>query len=448
MRKVENRAKICLLLAAALFIGLIVFTWRFVTEGADWASFYGNQQVYTNGVINRGTIYDRNGVKLLQCTKKGLIYPDDETLRRATVHVVGDPDGNVASGAINKWKSELIGYDLLNGTYDTTKDGKKITLTLDSDANVTAYNALAGREGTVGVFNYETGEIMCMVSTPSFDPEAESASQSSSSSSIYFNTFLDGTLTPGSTFKLVTAAAAIDNVSDIDSFTYTCTGSTIIGGSTITCPEVHGSLDFDSALAKSCNGAFGEIALKVGAKNMRKTTKQVGLTKSLDVSGIKTAKGSFSFPSDDDNTLAWAGIGQAKDQVNPCSMMVYVGSIANGGEAVQPYLISNSNFLKKLTGGKSLGSYLDESTADELKSMMKNNVKVTYGESNFYGLDIYAKSGTAEYGGSTPNAWFVGFIDDPDHPYAFVVWIKDGGTGYKSAGPVAYKTLETLVQND
>lgn len=83
-----------------------------------------------------------------------------------------------------------------------------------------------------------------------------------------------------------------------------------------------------------------------------------------------------------------------------------------------------------------------------MKSMMKNDVKVTYGESNFRGLDIYAKSGTAETGSGTPDAWFVGFIDDADHPYAFVVWVKNGGTGYKVAGPVAYKTLLALVQNN
>ena len=79
--------------------------------------------------------------------------------------------------------------------------------------------------------------------------------------------------------------------------------------------------------------------------------------------------------------------------------------------------------------------------------MMKNNVKVTYGESNFYGLDIYAKSGTAETG-SGEDGWFVGFIDNEDYPLAFVVWIKNGGTGYASAGPVAKDVLNKIISDN
>lgn len=446
MRKLESRAKICLLLAAVLFLGLMVFTWRFITKGGDWASFYGNQQVYTNGEINRGTIYDRNGVELLKCTTSGFVYPDNAELRKATVAVVGDPKGNVSTGAINMWKSDLIGYDLLNGTYDTTSTGKKITMTIDSKASKAAYEALGSRQGTVGVFNYKTGDIMCLVNTPSFDPSGTLPTDPNSS--VYFNTFLMGALTPGSTFKLVTSAAAIEHVPNIDSFTYHCTGRTTVNGSVITCPEAHGSVDFDSALAKSCNGAFAAITREVGASNMKSTTKEVGLTDSLDVNGIKTQKGSFRFASNDDVSLSWAGIGQDQDLVNPCSMMVYMGAIANGGEAIQPSLVSSSNILKKIGGGKSLGNYLDSDTASTLKSMMKNNVKTTYGESNFSGLDIYAKSGTAEVGTSTDDSWFVGFIDDSDHPYAFVVWVKGGGTGYLTAGPVARTVLNSLVSNN
>lgn len=447
MRKLERRANICLLLAATLFIGILIFTWRFVTKGQEWASFYGNRQIYTNGEINRGTIYDRNGVMLLNCTKDGLIYPSDPSLRRATVHVVGDPKGNIATGAINMWKPQLIGYDLLNGTYDTNKDGSKIKLTIDSKANLAAYNALGKRQGMVGVFNYKTGEIVAMVCTPAVDPKGMLPN---SNSSEYFNTFLSGSMTPGSTFKTITAAAAIDNVDDIDSFEYTCSGVTYVNGSPIRCTngQAHGHVDFEMALAKSCNGAFGEITRKIGASNMKEYVKKVGLTNSLNISGIKTAKGKFNFPADDPIKLSWAGIGQADDLVNPASMMVYMGSIANGGKAVNPYLIGSSSFLKKVTGGDSLGKYLSEATADRLKSMMKNDVKVTYGESNFRGLDIYAKSGTAETGDGDPDAWFVGFIDDPKHPYAFVSWVRHGGTGFKVAGPVAYKTLIALVQNN
>ena len=445
MRKQERRAVICLIIAFVLFAGVTTFGVRFVRDGGKWASFYGNQQIYTDGRINRGTVSDRDDEVLLECTRDGFIYNDNSEVRRATVHAVGDPGGNIASGAINVFKSQLIGYDTLNGTYDTSSQGKKIRLTIDADANVAAYEALGGRTGLVGVFNWKTGEIMCMVSTPTFDPAWESPSDEDGSG-YYFNNFLDGKVTPGSTFKLVTAAAAIDNIRDIGSFTFDCDGINEYEGTDFTDIKVHGTVDFRSALAQSCNGAFGAITREVGAKTMQEYTERAGLTEPVEVDGITTAAGSFSFPSDDNIKLSWAGIGQAEDLVNPCAMMVYMGAIANGGEAVQPTLIKSATFLKEITGGKSLGRYLDKDTADELRSMMKNNVVENYGEENFDGLNIYAKSGTAETGSWNPDAWFVGFTDDVDAPYAFVVWVKDGGYGSEVAAPIARTVLRVLEQ--
>ena len=437
---------ICLLIAFVLFAGVALFGYRFVKEGDAWASFYGNSQIYTDGRINRGTVTDREGELLLECTRDGFHYSDSYNVRRATVHAVGDPGGNIADGAINMYKSQLIGYDLLNGTYDTSKQGKKIKLTIDLDANVAAYNALGGRTGLVGVYNWQTGEILCMVSTPTFDPAGDLPS-ADSEEGYYFNNFIDGKITPGSTFKLVTAAAVIEKLPDRDSFTFDCDGENEYKGVDFTDVNTHGEVNFRSALAQSCNGAFGELAREVGAGAMQKYTEKAGLTKPVEIDGVKTAAGSFSFPSDDNIKLSWAGIGQADDLVNPCAMMVYMGAIANGGEAIQPTMLKSATFIRDITGGKSLGRYLDEDTANELRSMMKNNVVENYGEENYAGLDIYAKSGTAETGDYEPDAWFVGFTDDPDAPYAFVVWVKNGGYGSEVAGPIARNVIMTL-KND
>lgn len=96
MKKLEKRAIICLALAAVLFLGIGVFTYRFVVYGSDWATFYANQHIYTEGRLAVGSIYDING-KLLTENKDGKIkYNDDELIRRATVHAVGDMNGNIA----------------------------------------------------------------------------------------------------------------------------------------------------------------------------------------------------------------------------------------------------------------------------------------------------------------------------------------------------------------
>ena len=206
----------------------------------------------------------------------------------------------------------------------------------------------------------------------------------------------------------------------------------------------HGEVSFRDALAQSCNGAFGALTREVGAKTMAKYAEKAGLTEPVKIDGIETAAGSFDFPKDDKVKLSWAGIGQADDLVNPCAMMVYMGAIANGGEPVQPTLIKSATFIKELAGGKSLGRYIDSDTAAELKDMMKNNVVENYGEWNFEGMDMYAKSGTAESGSWNPDAWFVGFTDDEDAPYAFVVWVKEGGFGAEAAAPIAARVIRAL----
>lgn len=444
MKKQEKRAFVCIAIATVLFIGMVVFTWRFITYGGEWATFYGNTQIFRDGMINRGRVVDRNGVVLLNCTPDGIFYNEDSEVRESTVHAVGDPKGNVSTGAINAFRSQLIGYDILNGTYDTSAKGKEIKLTIDSEANRAAYDALNGRTGTVGVFNWKTGEIVCMVSTPTFDPSDDLPKDRESSH--YFNNFLSGALTPGSTFKLVTAAAVIDNMPDRESFSFTCDGENEFRGTKIRDVYSHGTVDFKGALAQSCNGAFGELTREVGSDVMSEYVEKTGLTEPVKVNGIETAKGHFKFPSDDDVMLSWAGIGQAEDQVNPCAMMVYMGAIANNGKAVQPSLIKNVTFVKNITGGKSLGEYLSADTAIELRSMMKNNVVENYGEKNFPGLDLYAKSGTAENGSGGSDSWFVGFIDNENSPYAFVVWVKNGGYGSSVAAPIARKTLNSLVE--
>ena len=447
MRKQERRAWICLLLVMVLLAGVGLFGYRFVRFGGEWATFYGNTQIYTDGAINRGTITDRYGEELLKCTPDGFQYSEDYETRVATVHAVGDPHGNISDGAISVFRSQLIGYDILNGTYDNTANGKKIALTIDANANRTAYEALGGRTGTVGVYNWKTGEVVCMVSTPAFDPAYEPEASADDESSYFFNNFLDGLLTPGSTFKLVTSAAVIDNMPDRDSFTFDCDGVNKLGkgdDSRLTDVSAHGEVDFRAALAQSCNGAFGALTREVGAKTMAKYAKKAGLTEPVRIDGIETAAGSFDFPDDDNVKLSWAGVGQADDLVNPCAMMVYMGAIANGGEPVQPTLIKSATFIKELTGGRSMGRYLDSDTAAELKDMMKNNVVENYGEWNFEGMDMYAKSGTAEVGSWNPDAWFVGFTDDEDAPYAFVVWVKDGGFGAEAAAPIAARVIRAL----
>ena len=136
--------------------------------------------------------------------------------------------------------------------------------------------------------------------------------------------------------------------------------------------------------------------------------------------------------------LAWAGVGQATDLICPFAMLRFVAAIANSGAAAEPTLLAGARAEKT--------PLLDAETAVELKSMMRFNVAAAYGEANFPGLKLCAKSGTAETGGGTSHAWFTGFLDDPAHPYAFVVLIENGGSGARNAGPAANAVLQKAIQ--
>ena len=440
MKRLERRALICLTLAAVLLIGIGVFVYRFVADGHDWATFYANQSIYSEGRLNVGRVLDVNGTVLCDNTKEDNRYNEDSEIRKATVHAVGDMDGNISTGALSAYADKIVGYNVLTGTYSMTGKGTDINLTIDADVCKAAYEALAGRKGTVGVYNYETGEIICMVSSPAFDPA--DYDKENAESGMYLNKFLSSRFVPGSIFKLVTSAAAIENVDGLDSWSYTCSGSSYVDGELITCVSAHGTVDFYGALAKSCNCAYAELTQKVGSTIMREYVRKLGLTTSYDIDGISNAKGKFKFSRNSSYNLAWAGIGQYEDMINPCSMMVYMGAIANDGVAVHPKI------LHKLMGGTETERILEPETAQQLTDMMKNNVKVSYYESNFPGLDIYAKSGTAEVAGNEPHAWFSGFIKNEDNPYAFIICVENGGFGSSVAAPVANQVLQAIVNRE
>ena len=441
MKRLEKRALICLTLAAVLLLGLGVFVYRFAAYGNEWVTFYANQSIYSEGRLNVGRVLDVNGTVLCDNTREENKYNDDWEIREATVHAVGDLDGNISTGALSAYADKIVGYSLLTGTYSLTGKGPDITLSIDADVCKAAYQALGGRKGTVGVYNYETGEIICMVSSPTFDPATYDKNEDQESG-MYLNKFLSSRFVPGSIFKLVTSAAAIENLDDLDSWTYHCSGVSYINGEEITCVSAHGTVDFEGALAQSCNCAFAELTQKIGSTLMREYVNKLGLTTSYDIDGISTAKGKFRFPKNVPLNLAWAGIGQYEDMINPCSMMVYMGAIANDGVAVTPKI------LHKVIGGTETERLLEEETASKLTEMMKNNVVVSYYESNFPGLDIYAKSGTAEVAGNEPHAWFSGFIKNKNNPYAFIVCVENGGFESSVAAPVANQVLQAIVNRE
>ena len=449
MKKVKRRSISALVLVFALVAGMFLFMFRYVKDGKDWASFSANSTVYKSGVLIKGTVYDRNGILLSGASDAGRYYADDYITRLSTLHAVGDIQGNIGTGALSMFTSELTGYNFVGGNYSLDNSGNDLYLSIDTRLNNAAYNALNGRKGTVAVYNYKTGEILCMVSSPSFDPNDPGSVTADNTSGVYLNRFLSSVFVLGSIYKVVTSIAAIEEIPDIYERRFTCDGGHEIGGDTVKCTGTHGEITFEQALAVSCNCAFAEISLDLGAETLEEYADKLGLTKAHSVSGIKTAEGKYE-PSEEQIEVAWSGVGQSTDLVNPEAMLRLMGAIANGGEAVEPTIISDvKNGL-----GVSAGMYpktskerlLSAGTAEKISDMMNYNVVYTYGEGNYPGLKLHAKSGTAEVGAdASPHAWFTGFISNENHPLAFIVLVENGGWGSSVAGSIANSVLQAAI---
>ena len=451
MKKLQHRTFFVLLFILLLCAGLVILTSFYVTQGAQWASFSANRHVFSDGSIASGAIKDRNGEMLYNCGEG--TYSEDWGTRVSTLHAVGDRHGSIAGGAKTLFADHLVGFNLIAGTTGT---GNTVMLTLDTKLNRTAYSAMDGRHGTASLYNYKTGELLCMVTTPTFDPDDEEEiaqvnAGDSDYEGAYLNRFLSATYTPGSTFKLVTTAAALESLKNGDSFTYDCDGVKTVEGERITCTEEHGEQNLSQALTNSCNGAFATLAIQMGGEALQKYAESAGLLRSVEVSGMTSATGSFTFPGRD-NDLGWAGVGQFRNLVNPCSELTLMGCIAGGGKAATPRLlesVTNTAGIPIAHVSKDTSSIgWKKSTCERLTKMMHDNVVNKYSEDLDFGkLNVCAKSGTAEVGGGKrPHSWFVGFLDEPDYPYAFVVLVENGGWGTEAAGNVAAKLVRTACE--
>ena len=323
-----------------------------------------------------------------------------------------------------------------------------MTLTLSARVQNVALEAMNGRKGIVGVYNYKTGEILCALTTPTYDPDdppAINADNEEAYEGVYLNRFLQSVYIPGSIFKVVTTAAALETVPDILNMTFTCTGDYSYGTESVTCETAHGKLNLSGALSHSCNCAFAQIAEKVGRKNMVNYVKQFQVTQKLSFDGSTTAAGNYDISNTGAVSFAWSCIGQHSDLVNPARYMTFMGAVAGRGVAAEPYLmeiVTNGGDVTYEAKTRKTGRIMPESVADTVASYMRNNVQTVYGDGNFGGLPVCAKSGTSQLGGDQKsNAMFAGFVDSEQYPLAFIVVVENGGYGSHTCVPVISKVL-------
>ncbi len=445
MNRIAGRARSLILLTALLLGGLAFFVGEFFAKAQQWIVFPRSPHVYTAGNIGCGVVVDREGYLLLDLNDKRE-YSKDLALRMSTVHWVGDRYGSIYAPALSHYAEEISGFDILNGVYSYGQYGAVQSLTLSAKVQKAALEALGQKKGTVAVYNYKTGQLLCSVTTPTYDPDNVPDWKNDTTGAyegMFLNRFTQVTYTPGSIFKIVTAAAVLEKNPAILEETFTCQSVYNMGVDTITCETSHGRQDLKEAFFNSCNCAFAQISQLLGGEDLGTYVQESGVTESVYFDGIHTAQGQYQVDASAVN-VAWSAVGQFTDLINPCAFLTYVGAVANGGQGVKPYLVEEIRQGNSVTyQAKTVTAdwVMSEQTAQTLQGYMRNNVANKYGDGNFPGLTVCAKTGTAEVAGSRPNAMLAGFVTDEAYPLAFVICVQDAGYGRSVCIPIASQVL-------
>jgi len=452
MNRIATRVWALLLFVTVLLGGFGFFLSEYFTKGSDWVVVPGSPHVYNGENIGCGVVVDRDSTLLVDLND-GRVYSNIEDLRRATVHWIGDRYGSISAPALSHYAREMAGFDYFNGIYNYGQTGGVAELTLSAEMQTEALEALGDYKGTVAVFNYKTGEILCAVTTPTYDPDnvPDFDKDDPAYEGLYVNRFIQSAYTPGSIFKIITLAAALENDPEILNKTFTCKGSMQVGADEIICDDgAHWEQDLKQAFCNSCNCAFAQIAMDLGAEALQNFAEKIGIMQPVSFDGITTEKGNFSIIGADPVNVAWSGVGQYLDLVNPCAFLRFVGAVANGGQVTEPYLVDrvsvdgSTTYKATVQAGEQL---ISTETAAVLQEYMLNNVTAKYGADKFPGLIVGAKTGTAEVEGQKPNAMLAGFVSDPEMPIAFMVCVEDAGYGKTVCVPIASQVLDVAAKS-
>lgn len=458
MRQMDRNIKLITTVFAVAFSFLLVyFGYQVMTEGGRWFVSPSNQRLGKQlENITPGDILDRAGTTLASSDESGnRTYSDDAALRLGSAHVLGDHTGYSATGVQTYHANTLLGFNnSLSGQLGQLMGGKRqgsdMRLTLLSSMQKAAWEYLSGKKGAAVVLNYKTGEVLCSVSSPAFEPAnaaQEAKGADAETNGIFVNRVTQGKYAPGSIFKIVTASALLKN--DMGGLTHTCTGTLQLPGGTVTCEEAHGACDLNKAMTVSCNTYFANAGVKLGYSALLSAAEDLGFEDDFTFSDLSLYKGRVPEP-ENDFELGWASVGQNKDTMTPMQAAMMVGAVANDGVMMEPKLVlgitENGGEEKNALNSNVYRTSMNAEVADTLKSMLLNTVQNGTGRSaQVKGLSIGGKTGTAEVSTNkevAPHAWFVGFLDDESMPLCVAVIVENGGYGSGAAAPLAGQLLK------
>ena len=463
-----NRLTRAVLAFTALFAILIGnLTYVQVIKAKDYQDMpTNNHTIARSKYIQRGSIITSDGVTLAESLQQ-----EDGTYTRS------HPNGSLAAQAVGYYSTrygatgvEARMNETLTGAKDysswtnainslagITQPGNSVKLTIDSRIQKAAEQALAGKKGAIVVLDPRTGAVLAWASAPTYDlDDIEGALNATEDSDVsLYDRATQALYTPGSTFKVITLAAALDSGTAGLSDTYRSPGSMEIGNAEVTNIKGtdHGTISLDKAFAYSSNVVFGQLANEIGADTLVQYANAFGYGSQLG-QDFSTAASIMPDPSlMTEWELAWAGAGQpvgqghvAGPQTTPMQNAVMAAAVANNGVAMNPYVVAQTlspeGTVIKSTQPRSLGQAMSASTASQMKDAMLDVVEDGSGSAAAVaGVKVAGKTGTAETGSHT-NSVFVGFAPFDTPTVAVSIMLEE----YDVHGVSAVSVASTIIR--
>lgn len=467
---ITKNIKTVLIIFLVFFVGLISYMTYFeMFVGPQIVNNAGNKRLWVQrNEVLRGTIYDRDMEALTKSTKSDAGTQTREyTYGSLFAHAIGYVDIKYGiTGLERKYDSELIYSSVKDDIINfikyrgkiPQKVGNSIQTTLDYKVQKKAYDLLGNNKGAVVVINPKTGEILAMVSKPSFDPNSldeDWADINSNKSMPLINRATAGLYPPGSTFKVITASSAIDNISGIMDRTFEDNGKIVFNDNESLSNyngEVLGSLNFKQAFVESSNVVFGTLGMELGNSKLKKTAEAFNFNADTPADGVTIENSKFpSYNLFEKGNLAQSAIGQAEVLATPMEMALVAGTIANNGVMMKPYIVSrvlnSSGDMLKTIEPQQIRQVISPNTASVVKEFMRAVVTSGTGtNAAIQGIEVSGKTGTADnLEGSEPHSWFIGFAPYDNPEVAVAVIVENGGQGGGLAAKIAGQVMQAAL---